>query len=179
MIKEVIVVEGKDDITAVKSAIDCEVIATSGFGYGKKLIDTLKQIEKRCGIIIFTDPDYMGKKIRRDLAKEFPNAKHAFLPQKKALKKGDIGVENASKEDIVKALTDARATIVAEKEIYTKEELLRYGLVMGENSAILRGKVSDILGIGYGNGKQFLNRLNGFQVPREEFEAALKKAGIL
>lgn len=27
-IKEVIVVEGKDDITAVKAALDCEVIAT-------------------------------------------------------------------------------------------------------------------------------------------------------
>ena len=30
MLKEVIVVEGKDDITAVKAALECEVIATNG-----------------------------------------------------------------------------------------------------------------------------------------------------
>ena len=35
MIKEVIVVEGKDDITAVKAALDAEVIATGGFAYKK------------------------------------------------------------------------------------------------------------------------------------------------
>lgn len=33
MIKELIVVEGKDDIRAVKAALECEVIATNGFGY--------------------------------------------------------------------------------------------------------------------------------------------------
>ena len=39
MIKEVIVVEGKDDVAAVKAAIDAEIIITNGFGYGQKLID--------------------------------------------------------------------------------------------------------------------------------------------
>ena len=32
MIKEVIVVEGRDDITAVKQAVDAEMIAVGGFG---------------------------------------------------------------------------------------------------------------------------------------------------
>ena len=44
MIKEVIVVEGRDDITAVKKAVDAEIIATSGFGINAKIID--KIIEK-------------------------------------------------------------------------------------------------------------------------------------
>ena len=30
-----------------------------------------------------------------------------------------------------------------------------------------------VLGIGYGNAKQFLNRLNNYGVSREEFEKAL------
>ena len=38
MIKEVIVVEGKDDITAVKAAVECEVIATGGFRFSDKFI---------------------------------------------------------------------------------------------------------------------------------------------
>ena len=32
MIKEVIVVEGRDDVTAVKRAVDAELISVSGFG---------------------------------------------------------------------------------------------------------------------------------------------------
>ncbi|MFR1137438.1 MAG: ribonuclease M5, partial [Anaerococcus vaginalis] len=54
MIKETIVVEGKDDISNIKSAVDCEIIATNGLAFGKDLIEKLKEIDKRCGIIIFT-----------------------------------------------------------------------------------------------------------------------------
>ena len=80
MIKEVIVVEGKDDVTAVKAAVDAEVITTHGFGFGKKLLNTLKELQKRRGIIIFTDPDHTGEKIRRDIERAVPGAKHAFSP---------------------------------------------------------------------------------------------------
>ena len=79
MIKETIVVEGKDDISNIKSAVDCEIIATNGLAFGKDLIEKLKEIDKRCGIIIFTDPDFAGKKIRAKISKEIPNAKHAYL----------------------------------------------------------------------------------------------------
>ena len=175
MIKEVIVVEGKDDITAVKAALDAEVIATGGFFYGKKLIDTLKNIGDKRGIIIFTDPDYAGEQIRRDLSKEIKNCKHAFLPQGKALKKGDIGVENANKEDIIEAISKARPITIKESREFTKIELLQLGLTSGENSKSKREKLGEILGIGYSNSKQFLNRLNNFGVTREEFEKALER----
>ena len=65
MIKEVIVVEGKDDITAVKAAVECEVIATGGFRFSDKFIERLRFIQKQKGIIVFTDPDYAGEKIRK------------------------------------------------------------------------------------------------------------------
>ncbi|MEG0134299.1 MAG: ribonuclease M5, partial [Clostridium sp.] len=41
MIKEVIVVEGRDDVTAVKRAVDAEVISVSGFGINSKIIDKI------------------------------------------------------------------------------------------------------------------------------------------
>ncbi|MDU7905145.1 MAG: DUF4093 domain-containing protein, partial [Peptostreptococcaceae bacterium] len=37
-----------------------------------------------------------------------------------------------------------------------------------------RDKLGMILGIGYGNAKQFLNRLNNYGVSREEFEKSLE-----
>ena len=71
MIKETIVVEGKDDISNIKSAVDCEIIATNGLAFGKDLIEKLKEIDKRCGIIIFTDPDFAGKKSGQKFPKKF------------------------------------------------------------------------------------------------------------
>lgn len=175
MIKELIVVEGKDDITAVKNALDCEVIATGGFGYKKELVETIKSIGERRGIIILTDPDYAGEQIRKDLSKKIKNCKHAFLPQGKALKDGDIGVENASREDIIEAIKKARPEIVEKKVIFTKDDLMELGLTGGEASRMKREKLGEILGIGYSNGKQLLNRLNNFGITREEFLQAIER----
>lgn len=174
MIKEIIVVEGRDDITAVKSAVEAEVIATGGFGYDRKFIEHLKTIADKRGIIILTDPDYAGEKIRKDLAKHIKNCKHAFLPQGKALKKGNIGVENAAKEDIIKAINKARPVISEKRQEFSKEDLIELGLAGGLNSKLRREKLGDILGIGYCNAKQFLNRLNNFGITREEFITALE-----
>ena len=40
MIKEVIVVEGKDDVSAVKKAVKAEMITTGGFGFPKGVMKT-------------------------------------------------------------------------------------------------------------------------------------------
>lgn len=175
MIKEVIVVEGKDDITAVKAAMECEVIATNGFGYKKELVETLKSLAERRGIIILTDPDYAGEQIRKDLSKKIKNCKHAFLPQGKALKKGDIGVENALKEDIIEAIQKARPQMVERTIEFTKDDLIDFGLSGGESSSQKREILGEILGIGYCNGKQFLNRLNNFGVTKAEFIEAIER----
>ena len=60
MIKEVIVVEGRDDVTAVKKAVDSEVIPVGGFGINNKVIKRIKEAQKRQGVIVLTDPDFAG-----------------------------------------------------------------------------------------------------------------------
>lgn len=175
MIKEVIVVEGRDDITAVKRALDVEVIATGGFGYNRKLVDTLKTIAERNGIIILTDPDYAGEQIRKDLGRQIKNCKHAFLPQGKALKKDNIGIENATPEDIIDAIKKARPEKISREIIFTKHDLLQLGLIGGSGSREKREKLGAILGIGYSNGKQLLNRLNNFGISRDEFLKAIER----
>lgn len=177
MIKEVIVVEGKDDVAAVKAAIDAEVITTNGFGYGKELINLLKKLADRRGLIIFTDPDFVGERIRRDLASQIKGCKHAFLPQDKATRDVDIGIENAKPEDIVKAIKKAKPIKVKKEEIYTKEDMVFFHLEGGKNSRQLREKLGHELGIGYGNAKQFLSRLNSFGISKEEFIEAIERIG--
>ncbi|WP_297790326.1 ribonuclease M5 [uncultured Anaerococcus sp.] len=175
MIKETIVVEGKDDITNVKRAIDCEMIATNGLSFGMDLIERLKVINAKCGIIILTDPDYAGKKIRARIAKHIPTAKHAYIDRKKAIKKNDLGVENAEPDVIIEALKKAKAVNVMRKEEFTMADMVKSGLSLGSDARKKRAKVGDLLGIGYYNTKQFLSKLNSFGISREEFERALEK----
>ncbi len=175
LIKEIIVVEGRDDIVAVKNAVEAEVIATGGFGYDKAFIENLKIVAEKRGIIILTDPDFAGEQIRKSLCKNIKNCKHAFLPRGKALKKGDIGVENATKEDIIEAINKARPVFTEKREEFTKSDLIELGLIGISNSQKRREKLGDILGIGYANSKQFLSRLNSFGITREEFVKALER----
>ncbi|MCI5839431.1 MAG: ribonuclease M5 [Peptoniphilaceae bacterium] len=174
-IKETIVVEGKDDISNVKSAIDCECVATGGYYFGEKFLEKLKNINERTGIIIFTDPDYAGKRIREKILEKIPNAKEAFLDRDKATKKNDIGIENASKEDIIDALKKAKANLTDKREEFTLKDLIDNGLYAGDGSLKKRVKLGQILGIGYSNSKQLLKRLNSFMITREEFKDAVKK----
>lgn len=174
MIREVIIVEGKDDITAVKHAVDAEVVATGGTHFGAKKIKEITALAKRSGIIVLTDPDHAGETIRSRISRAVPAAKHAFLPRGEAMKDDDIGVENATPESIRRALAKTRPMEAQESGIFTTVRLYRDGL-MGPDSAVRRDAVGTILGIGYANGKQYLARLNRMGVTEEEYEAALEK----
>lgn len=175
MIKEIIVVEGRDDVSAVKRAVDAEIIVTSGYHISKATLDRIKRASETNGIIIFTDPDFAGDKIRERLSKLFKDSKHAFLPLDQAIKDSDIGIENAKPEDIREALKKARVETVERREEFSKEDLISKGLSGLQDSAIRREKLGRILGIGYCNGKQFLRRLNNYGVTREEFDKGLEE----
>lgn len=173
MIKEIIVVEGKSDISAVKKAVEAQIIATSGLGLNENIIKTIKTAAKGRGIIILTDPDYPGKKIRYMLQSEIENCKHAFIPRDKATKDGDVGVENASPEVIREALKNARAEITENRQEFTNQDMVYYELVGNDNASKKRALLGDELGIGYCSAKQFLKRINSFGIEREELENAI------
>ncbi|QUH19191.1 ribonuclease M5 [Alkaliphilus sp. B6464] len=175
MIREIIVVEGKDDVAAIKRATDAEIITTGGFALQSHVIDRIKTAAKRRGVIIFTDPDFAGEKIRGIISSKVPGCKHAFLPKEQALKNGDIGIENATPENIMLALKKARSESIEKTNEFTQNDLLFNGLIGFDGAAYRRDELGKILGIGYGNAKQFLSRLNNYGVTREEFTEAIKK----
>ncbi|MGE5626760.1 MAG: ribonuclease M5 [Solirubrobacterales bacterium] len=174
MIKEVIVVEGRDDITAVKRAVDAEVIAVGGFGINKKVIQRIQEAQKRKGVIVFTDPDFAGEKIRKIISKRVPGIKHAYISQKEGIKDGDIGVENASPESIIKALNSAKCETAEKREEFNSQDMISNMLTGYACSKERRDKLGNILGIGYCNASQFVTRLNNYGIDREEFNNALK-----
>ncbi|MDO4793024.1 MAG: ribonuclease M5 [Filifactor alocis] len=175
MIKEVIVVEGKDDIAAVKRAVEAEVIATNGYGFPRYVRERIRAAAKTRGIIVLTDPDYAGERIRSEVVKLVKDCKHAFITQEEGSKDGDIGVENASPEVIVKALQKARCQTAEKREEFTIRDMISNNLMMGDGAKQRRIFIGENLGIGYTNAKQFLSRLNHYGVTREEFENEIKK----
>ena len=92
------------------------------------------------------------------------------MPQDKALYKDDIGIENARPEDIREAIYRAKPMKKVYKETFTKADMIRYGMTGASDAAGRREKMAEALGIGHGNGKQFLQRLNSFGISVEEFE---------
>lgn len=168
-IDEIIIVEGKDDESAVKAAVAAEVIITRGYGIGKDTWERINRAYMGPGIIIFTDPDFAGERIRKRLGERFPLASHAFISKEEGEKNGDIGIENASPGNIRAALSKVRKPIFAKEEIFSEKDLLKFGLLGGTEAKKRRDMLGGALGIGYGNAKKFLSRLNGYGITREEF----------
>jgi ribonuclease M5 len=176
-IKEVIVVEGKDDISAVKRAVEAEIIATSGMGITEDILRKIEEAGRRSGIVILTDPDYPGEKIRRIVNLRVGKCKHAYLTQKQARCKetGKIGVEYASPEVIREALLAAKVEQNSQQDLYTMDHLYQWGLTGSSFGGQRRAKLGEILGIGKTNAKQFLRRLNSFGISRQEIEEGLSQ----
>lgn len=169
--------EGRDDTAAVKRAADCETIETHGFGISRGTWDRLQTAYEKRGLIIFTDPDHAGEEIRRRLSERFPDALQAFLSRNLAEKDDDIGIENAHPEDIADALSMARCASDERGEVFSETDMIENGLSAGGGAKERRRELGQILGIGYGNAKVFLRRLNKYGITREEFNEAVHKEG--
>lgn len=175
MLKEVVIVEGKNDTAAVRRAVEADCIETGGFGLQPFRLTQMAMAAARRGIIILTDPDSAGERIRRKLSERFPDARHAFIPREAATANGDIGVEQASPAAIREALAKARCQEWQVEALFTWDDMLAAALTGIPQAADRRADLGKRLGIGYANAKTFFHRLNTYGVSREEFANALRQ----
>jgi ribonuclease M5 len=175
-IKEIIVVEGKDDTTAIHQAVNADTIETNGSAINEETIEKIKLAQKTRGVIVLTDPDFPGQKIRHTISEHVPGCKHAFIPKEEAIhKRGKgVGVEHASPEVIRRALEGAQLMQEDSKEEITQDDLIAAGLIGGVGAKERREKIGKILKIGYTNGKQLHKRLMVFDISKEMFAEAVK-----
>lgn len=173
MIKEVLVVEGKMDVVAIDKAVEADCIITEGFNLKPQALDSIAKAYQKRGIIIMTDPDSAGERIRRFLTKRFPEAKHAFIPKEDATANNDIGIEQASPEAIRTALAKVRTMDWEPTNNFTGADLLKAGISGSPAASEKRAKLGAVLGIGYANAKTFLQRLNHYGITRQEFQQAV------
>ncbi|WP_138420013.1 ribonuclease M5 [Aquibacillus sediminis] len=170
-IKEVIVVEGRDDTSKIKQAVDADTIETNGSAINDEILRQIRHAKEKRGVIVFTDPDYPGQRIRSIIDQHIPGCKHAFLSKNEAKAKHNkgIGIEHASFETIQRALASVYELENEFDSMISREDLLAYGLLGGPKAKARREQLGLRLRIGYTNAKQLLKRLNMFQISRETF----------
>ncbi|MBO0481418.1 ribonuclease M5 [Candidatus Enterococcus courvalinii] len=176
-IEEIVVVEGKDDTRRLQEVVNVDTIETIGSAINEAILMQIEHAQETRGVIVFTDPDFSGEKIRKTIMEVVPQAKHAFLPRKQAQpkKKGSLGVEHASNEAILEALKKVVTPSEEEFNEIPRQMLLDYGLIAGAQAKEKREILGDELRIGYTNGKQLAKRLKMFRITPEELIQAMKK----
>lgn len=178
-IKEVIVVEGKDDRVKITQAVNADTIETNGSAIDEEVLQQIKHAQKKRGVIIFTDPDYPGERIRRIIDEKVPGCKHAFLTPKEAKSKHShkksIGIEHASITAIRNALKGVYNLTPPYDSSIGRTDLLNFGLIASKEASNRRRKLGERLQIGQPNGKQLLKRLNMFQISKEDFIKAMEE----
>ena len=173
MIREVIVVEGKDDVAAVKRACHAHTITTSGLGISRETIEEIRVAQRVCGVIVLTDPDVPGAKIRHIINQAVPGCKQAYLYCDPKEKGKPVGVEYAKPAEIIAALTAAKAiSYHGRSQNYTLLDMVELGLTGGSGAKGKRDGIARILGLGQTNAKQFIHRLNDYGISRRDFLAA-------
>ncbi|MEO4055565.1 ribonuclease M5 [Solibacillus sp. CAU 1738] len=175
-IREIIVVEGKDDTTAIKRAVGADTIETNGSAINDETLQRIEHAQTKRGVIVFTDPDYPGRRIRAIIEEHVPGVKHAFLAKAKTIAKNGkgLGIEHASDADIRKALENVYTpNEYVQVEEITLEDLMTAKLIGYPQSKNRRNRLGEILNIGMTNGKQLHKRLKMFQITVEQFAEAI------
>lgn len=177
MIKEVIVVEGKHDTDAIRRAVEADTIETGGSAVNGDVIRRIALAQKRRGVIIFTDPDHAGERIRKIISERVKGCKHAFLAQEDAIYKADIGIENARPEAIRTALASVRTELESLESDLAWSDVIGLGLAGTERAAERRLALGKKLRIGYANGKTFYKRCRMFGITKAELLDAVAACG--
>ena len=174
---DIIVVEGIHDVSKIKEVYpNANCVITNGREISEETKKCIKKLSENNTIIIFTDPDSPGEKIRSIITEIVPNAKQAFWRKKDCISSNHrkVGIEHATKKSIKESLENIYSTSNAVETI-TLNELCSLGLVGSKDSAILRAKLADYLNIGRPNAKTLLKRLNLVGITKDDLEGILCK----
>lgn len=195
-IKETIVVEGRYDKEKLKRVTDAPIICTGGFDLykNKGTVDAIRRMAQKTGVIILTDSDRAGFRIRSYIKQCVGSrgiVKHAYIPtvpgkerrKDKAGKEGLLGVEGISEETLAQILS--RVTEVTERDAaelaadtVTAAMLYEDGFCGKDGSAEKRARLARELGLPIRiTPKAMLDIINK-AYGAEEYKKAAKKINL-
>lgn len=158
-ISQAVIVEGKYDKIKLSSFIDGVIICTNGFQVfkDKSMAELIRYYAEKSGIIILTDSDSAGFKIRGHIKGICPKGKitNLYIPdifgkeKRKAVpsKEGKLGVEGINADLLRKTFEQAGITeqLADNKEKITKLDFYEMGISGDSNSSKFRREISSAL----------------------------------
>lgn len=169
-IKEVIVVEGKTDTAIIQKLFDADTIETHGLALTEETLDFIEEMNKTKGVILLTDPDYPGMKIRNMIMKRIPHVKQAFVDKKDAIGKRKLGIAEAREEAIIQALENV-VSFSQDTQSINWEEFISLDIIGDKQKRLM---IYDLFHLGYGNAKTLFKRLNMAGITKEDILEQLK-----
>ena len=162
-INETVIVEGKYDKIKLSGILDTVIIETDGFAIfkDKEKQQLIRFLSEKRGIIIMTDSDSAGFKIRSFIngITKSENIKNVYIPdvygkekrKTEMSKEGKLGVEGISTELIMSALQKA-GVFCSENEKQEGREITRTdffedGISGRDNSSEIRKNLAKSLGL--------------------------------
>ena len=149
-INQAVIVEGRYDRKKVENILDTLIIETDGFAIfkNKEKQALIRRLADTRGIVVLTDSDTAGFKIRSFLGSIVPPEKvvHAYIPdvlgkekrKDRPSKENKLGVEGMTAEIILNSLDKAGVTCTegerSERKPVTKIDLYEDGITGSKNS---------------------------------------------
>lgn len=190
--KRLVIVEGKYDKIKLESILDAFIITTDGFSIfkDKQKTDFIKNQAKENGILILTDSDAAGFKIRNYISSCVPNEYilNAYIPdvlgkekRKKAYSgEGKLGVEGINNDIIIESLKNAG--IESENEVRENHtssyDLYKKGFFGSVNSKSKRLKLIAALNLPERISKNNLLKYINLNLSKEQFNKILEEIDV-
>ena len=188
-IKQTVIVEGKYDKIRLSNIIDAKIITTGGFdifGDAPKRA-MLRSIAKKNGIIVLTDSDRAGFRIRTHLSGSLPkeNVIHLYIPQREgkearkehASKDGYLGVEGIGDEELEALFLPFATSEERQRAELSKTDMYELGLSGGKNSSELRQRLALSLGLPKNMSANALLAALNIMFTKKEVEDAVRNLG--
>lgn len=181
VIKAAVVVEGWSDTQRLALAVNCVTIETRGSALEKPVLDQIKRAQKERGVIVLTDPDFNGNRLRNLILKAVPEVTLAAITKDEGRADHDnphksLGIEHASAERLREVLIEADKAAGKKRPVsdIDRDFLFELGLLGAGDARAKREQVGNALSFGYANGKQLLSRLIALGYQKEDVLNALK-----
>lgn len=165
----VLIVEGKDDVSYLSSFINALFFTTNGYDVSQDKVAFLKEAAKANKLIIFTDPDEAGEKIRNTLKSQLLGAFEAKCEKIIRKNQKKFGIAEMEKVAIIEALKDFTTTTEFKVNDYNLSTLISLSKNPGEAKARLMSKHRLI----EGNNKSLENQLNILKLNPQEIKELL------
>ena len=163
-INGLLIVEGSSDVGYLSSFINAKFFVTNGLDISQEKIEFLLNASKVNKIIIFTDSDEAGERIKNTIQKSINGTYVASISGNSRKNYKKHGVAEAHKNEVLEVLKP----FITEEELFNEKYNLSHLVSLSEMPEENRQKIIQKYHLIHGNNKSIENQLNILKIKKEE-----------